>query len=131
MTNNLLDIIQKEHIAELTKNKTIPNFKIGDTVRVKAEFSDGVTVRFQNYEGVVIARKRCGVASNVTIRKVTGKFATERVFPIYSPTVGDMTIVKYGKARRAKLYYLRDSFGKAARIKEDATRKMRNKDVPK
>lgn len=123
MSNNLLSILQEEQIKKLTENKIIPNFRQGDTVSVRIEFTDGVTTRFQNYEGIVIAKRNKGICSSFTVRRVVGKSATERVFPIFAPTISTITVIRYGKTRRAKLYYLQDKFGKAARIKEDVSRK--------
>lgn len=129
MSNNLLTLLQQEQIKRLTENKVIPDFRAGDTVSVKIEFTDGVTTRFQNYEGLVIAKRNKGICSSFTVRRVVGKSATERTFPIFAPTINSITVIKYGKARRAKLYYLQDKYGKSARIKEDLNRKAANKVV--
>ena len=127
MSNNLLTLLQQEQINRLTENKIIPEFRAGDTVCVKIEFTDGVTTRFQNYEGLVIAKRNKGVCSSFTVRRVVGKAATERIFPIFAPTINSIIVIRYGKARRAKLYYLQDKYGKSARIKQDLNRKTTNK----
>lgn len=116
-----MDIIQKleaEQIEKLTDGKTIPNFGPGDTVRVDVKVIEGTRERLQAYEGVVIARSNKGVNSNFTVRKISYGEGVERVFPLYGKTVDNIHVVRRGKVRRAKLYYLRSRRGKAARIAE-------------
>ena len=114
---NLIAQIEAEQIATL--NKTIPDFKAGDTVRVGYKVTEGTRTRVQNYEGVCIARKHgSGIAGSFTVRKISFGEGVERVFPLYSTNIADITVVRRGKVRRAKLYYLRDRRGKSARISE-------------
>lgn len=115
---NLVAQFEQEHITALTENKEIPEFQAGDTVRVSVRVTDGATERLQNYEGVVIARSNKGVTSTFTVRKVSYGLGVERKFMLYSPMINSITVVKRGIVRRAKLYYLRNLSGKAARIKE-------------
>lgn len=116
-----MDIIQKleqEQIAKLTEGKEIPDFQAGDTLRVGVKIKEGTRERVQNYEGVCIARANKGVSSNFTVRKISYGEGVERVFPLYGPAVDSIEVVRRGKVRRAKLYYLRSRRGKAARIAE-------------
>lgn len=116
-----MDIIQKleqEQIAKLTENKDIPEFGAGDTLKVDVKVIEGTRERIQAYEGVCIARANKGVSSNFTVRKISYGEGVERVFPLYGPTIDKITVVRRGKVRRAKLYYLRGRRGKAARIAE-------------
>lgn len=116
-----MDIIQKlekEQIEKLTEGKTIPEFGPGDTVRVDVKVIEGTRERLQAYEGVVIARSNKGVSSNFTVRKISYGEGVERIFPLYGKTVDNIHVVRRGKVRRAKLYYLRSRRGKAARIAE-------------
>ena len=96
----------------------IPAFRPGDTVRVHAKVVEGTRERIQIFEGVVIARKGAGISENYTVRKISNGVGVERTFPIHTPRVDKIEVVRYGKVRRAKLYYLRALQGKAARIKE-------------
>ena len=96
----------------------IPSFRPGDTVRVHAKVVEGNRERIQIFEGVVIARKGAGISENYTVRKISNGVGVERIFPIHTPRVEKIEVVRYGKVRRAKLYYLRALQGKAARIKE-------------
>ena len=114
---NLLEQIEAEHIEALAK--TIPDFAPGDTVRVGFRVTEGTRTRVQNYEGVCISRKggdRLG--ASFTVRKISFGEGVERVFPLYSPNIEAITVVRRGKVRRAKLYYLRERRGKSARIVE-------------
>jgi large subunit ribosomal protein L19 len=114
---NLLQQLEAEHITSLAK--TIPDFAPGDTVRVGYKVTEGTRTRVQNYEGVCIARKggdRLG--ASFTVRKISFGEGVERVFPLYSPNIAEITVVRRGKVRRAKLYYLRARRGKSARIAE-------------
>ncbi|TNE62388.1 MAG: 50S ribosomal protein L19 [Alphaproteobacteria bacterium] len=115
---NIIQKLEQEQIAKLTEGKTIPDFGAGDTVRVDVKVREGDRERVQAFEGVCIARSNKGVNSNFTVRKISYGEGVERVFPLYSPSVEAITLVRRGKVRRAKLYYLRGRTGKAARIVE-------------
>ncbi|MGD1954658.1 MAG: 50S ribosomal protein L19 [Sphingomonadales bacterium] len=115
---NILQQIEQENIAKLTDGKTIPEFGPGDTVRVGVKVIEGTRERVQNFEGVCIARSNKGVNSAFTIRKISFGEGVARVFPLYGPNLDSITVVRRGKVRRAKLYYLRGRTGKAARIAE-------------
>jgi len=105
-------------IAESSKKTEIPSFNIGDTVRVSVNIREGEKERIQMFEGTVIARKGSGVSETFTVRRVSYGVGVERVFPLHSPNVKDVVVVRRGRVRRAKLYYLRDRVGKAAKVKE-------------
>lgn len=108
-------------IEELTKEQLrsdIPAFRPGDTVRVHAKVVEGTRERIQLFEGVVIKRRGAGISETYTVRKVSNGVGVERTFPLHTPRVAKIEVVRYGKVRRAKLYYLRALHGKAARIKE-------------
>ncbi len=113
---NLIQTIEAEEIGKL--NKTLPEFRPGDTLRVGVKVVEGERSRVQNFEGVCIARSNRGMGSNFTVRKVSFGEGVERVFPLYSPNVDSVEVMRRGAVRRAKLYYLRGRTGKAARIKE-------------
>ena len=114
--------IEAEQIASLSKE--IPDFKAGDTIKVGYKVTEGTRSRVQNYEGVCIARKNgSGIAGSFTIRKISFGEGVERVFPLYSTNIESITVVRRGRVRRAKLYYLRSRRGKSARIAEDTTYK--------
>ena len=113
---NLLQTIEAENIAALAK--TIPAFRPGDTVRVGVRVVEGERTRVQNYEGVCIARSNKGMGSSFTVRKISFGEGVERVFPLYSPNIDSIEVVRRGVVRRAKLYYLRGRTGKSARIAE-------------
>jgi large subunit ribosomal protein L19 len=113
---NLIQQIEAEEIAKAAKD--IPVFRPGDTVRVGVKVIEGERSRVQNYEGVCIARSNKGISSNFTVRKMSFGEGVERVFPIYSPNIDSITVVRKGVVRRAKLYYLRGRTGKRARIAE-------------
>jgi large subunit ribosomal protein L19 len=98
----------------------LPRFRAGDTVRVHVKIKEGEKYRIQIFEGVVIARKNNGVSSTFTVRKVSLGYGVERIFPVHSPNIEKLEVVKSGKVRRARLYYLRGRRGKAARLKEAA-----------
>ncbi len=117
---NLIDTLEKEEIARITKGKVVPAFDPGDTVRVNVKIKEGERERVQAYEGVCIARSGAGLNANFTVRKISFGEGVERVFPLYSPTVDSIEVVRRGKVRRAKLYYLRERRGKSARIAERA-----------
>ncbi|MCW2350911.1 large subunit ribosomal protein L19 [Sphingobium sp. B1D7B] len=113
---NLLQTIEAENIAAISKD--IPDFRPGDTLRVGVKVVEGDRTRVQNFEGVCIARSNKGMGSNFTVRKISFGEGVERVFPLYSPNVDSVTVVRKGVVRRAKLYYLRGRTGKRARIAE-------------
>ena len=115
---NLIQTLEQEQIAELTKDRKIPEFRPGDTLRVGVKVVEGERSRVQMYEGVCIARSNKGVNSNFTVRKISFGEGVERVFPLYSPAVDSIEVVRRGAVRRAKLYYLRGRRGKSARIAE-------------
>jgi large subunit ribosomal protein L19 len=113
---NLIQQIEAEEIAKAAKD--IPEFRPGDTLRVGVKVVEGNRTRVQNYEGVCIARTNRGMGSNFTVRKISFGEGVERVFPLYSPNIDNITVVRRGVVRRAKLYYLRGRTGKRARIAE-------------
>lgn len=113
---NLIQQIEAEEIAKA--GQEIPEFRPGDTLRVGVKVVEGTRSRVQNYEGVCIARSNKGIGSNFTVRKMSFGEGVERVFPLYSPTIDSITVVRKGIVRRAKLYYLRGRTGKRARIAE-------------
>ena len=115
---NLIDEIEKEQIAAFEAEKSIPDFQPGDTVKVNVKVIEGSRERVQAFEGVCIARSGGGLNENFTVRKISYGEGVERVFPIYSPLVANIEVVRRGRVRRAKLYYLRGLTGKAARIAE-------------
>ena len=113
---NLIQQLEAEAVENL--GKAIPDFRAGDTVRVGVKVIEGTRERVQNFEGVVIARSNRSINSNFTVRKMSFGEGVERVFPLYSPIVDSITVVRRGVVRRAKLYYLRGRTGKSARIAE-------------
>ncbi|MAU95721.1 MAG: 50S ribosomal protein L19 [Fulvimarina sp.] len=116
-----MNIIQELEAAEASRIeaiRTIPEFSAGDTVRVNVKVTEGTRTRVQAYEGVCIARSGAGIQENFTVRKISYGEGVERVFPVYSPMLDSVEVVRRGKVRRAKLYYLRDRRGKSARIVE-------------
>ena len=115
---NLLQQIEAEEVAKLAEGRTIPSFRPGDTLRVGVKVVEGERTRVQAYEGVCIARSNKGIGSNFTVRKISFGEGVERVFPLYSPNIDSITVVRKGDVRRAKLYYLRGRRGKSARIAE-------------
>jgi len=117
---NLIQQIEAEEIVRATSGagKAIPEFRPGDTLRVGVKVIEGERSRVQNYEGVCIARANKGIGSNFTVRKMSFGEGVERVFPLYSPNIDSITVVRKGVVRRAKLYYLRGRTGKRARIAE-------------
>ena len=114
----LIQELEAEAIAAFNESKSIPEFRPGDTVRVGVRVVEGERTRVQNYEGVCIARSTRGINSNFTVRKMSFGEGVERVFPLYSPNVESIEVVRRGVVRRAKLYYLRGRTGKRARIAE-------------
>lgn len=118
---NTIERLNQEQIAKLTAGKTIPDFAPGDTVKVNVKVVEGSRERLQAYEGVCIARNNRGLNSSFTVRKISYNEGVERVFPLYSPMVDSIELVRRGDVRRAKLYYLRGRRGKSARIAEKTT----------
>ena len=115
---NIIEQLDAEQIAKLSEGKAIPAFQPGDTVQVNVKVKEGERSRVQAYEGVVIARNGGGLNESFTVRKISYGEGVERVFPLYSPNLDSIKVVRKGKVRRAKLYYLRDRRGKSARIAE-------------
>lgn len=115
---NLIQKIEQAHIEQITAGKTIPDFSAGDTLRVNVRIVEGTTERVQAFEGVVIGRKNRGLHSSFVVRKISHGEAVERTFPLFSPRIQSIEVVRKGDVRRAKLYYLRNRSGKSARIKE-------------
>ena len=115
---NLIQTLEKEAVDSFMASKEIPEFRAGDTLRVGVRVVEGERVRTQNFEGVCIARTNRGMGSNFTVRKMSFGEGVERVFPLYSPNIDSITVVRRGIVRRAKLYYLRGRTGKRARIAE-------------
>jgi len=115
---NLIQELEQEQVAKLSAGKTIPEFAPGDTVIVNVKVVEGERVRVQAYEGVCIGRSGAGLNENFTVRKISYGEGVERVFPLHSPMIDSIKLVRRGKVRRAKLYYLRGRRGKAARIGE-------------
>ena len=109
---NIIDQIEKENLKS-----TVPAFNVGDTVKVSFKVIEGTKERIQAFEGIVIAKKNSGIRETFTVRRLSYGIGVERTFPVHSPKVADVKVVKRGKVRRAKLYYLRDLTGKAAKKK--------------
>jgi len=118
---NIIEEIEREQIKKLTEARPIPEFAPGDTLRVKVKVVEGSRERTQAFEGVCIARRNRGVSSSFTVRKISFGEGVERVFPLYSPRIDAIEVVRRGRVRRAKLYYLRGLTGKRARIAEKTT----------
>ncbi len=110
---NIIDQIEKENL----KNE-VPVFAVGDTVKVSVKVIEGAKERIQNYEGIVIAKKNGGIRETFTVRRISYGIGVERTFPVHSPKIAGITVIKRGKVRRAKLYYLRNLTGKAAKVEE-------------
>jgi large subunit ribosomal protein L19 len=115
---NLIQQLEAEQIAKLTAKRQIPDFRAGDTLRVGVRVVEGERTRVQNFEGVCIARSNKSIGSSFTVRKISFGEGVERVFPLYSPNIEAIEVVRRGVVRRAKLYYLRGRSGKSARIAE-------------
>ena len=115
---NLIQTLEAEAIEALTADRKIPEFRPGDTLKVGVKVVEGERARVQMYEGVCIARSNKGIGSNFTVRKISFGEGVERVFPLYSPAINSIEVVRRGAVRRAKLYYLRGRRGKSARIAE-------------
>jgi large subunit ribosomal protein L19 len=124
---NIIQTLEQEEIARLSAGKNIPDFRAGDTVNVLVNVIEGSRKRTQAYEGVVIAKRNRGLNSSFIVRKISSGEGVERTFQLYSPTIASIEVKRRGDVRRAKLYYLRERSGKAARIRELLVRK----DAPK
>ena len=117
---NIIETLEREQVEKLNAARRIPDFQPGDTLQVNVKVVEGERSRVQAYEGVCIARSGSGINENFTVRKISYGEGVERVFPVYSPMIDSVKVVRRGKVRRAKLYYLRDRRGKSARILERA-----------
>ncbi len=118
---NIIEQLEKEQVDKLLEARGVPEFSPGDTLKVHLKVVEGQRSRIQVFEGVVIARRNAGVNSSFTVRKISFGEGVERVFPLYAPTIDRIEVVRRGKVRRAKLYYLRGRRGRSARIVEDGT----------
>jgi len=123
---NVIQQLEKEQAEAIAATRAIPDFAPGDTVRVNVKVTEGTRSRIQAYEGVCIGRSGGGLNENFTVRKISYGEGVERVFPIYSPVIDSIDVVRRGKVRRAKLYYLRGRRGKSARIAEKQDRRNRS-----
>ncbi|MEE4013169.1 50S ribosomal protein L19 [Roseibium sp. FZY0029] len=128
---NIIEQLNAEEMAKIEEQRKLPEFSPGDTVRVNVKVTEGTRTRTQAYEGVCIARSGGGINESFTVRKISYGEGVERVFPVYSPMLEGVEVVRRGKVRRAKLYYLRDRRGKSARIVENtnARSKRLNEEV--
>ena len=126
---NIIEKIEKEQLEKLSSGKQIPDFNPGDTIKVDVKVVEGTRERIQAFEGVCIARGGKGINESFTVRKISYGEGVERVFPLFSPKISAITIVRKGKVRRAKLYYLRDRRGKAARIVEKIEVKKKTNEI--
>ena len=115
---DIIKQIEKEQVAEVIKKRSVPDFKSGDTLKVNVYVTEGNKERIQSFEGICIARSNRGFNSTFTVRKISHGEGVERVFPIYSPMLESINLIRRGKVRRSKLYYLRQRSGKSARIAE-------------
>ena len=115
---NVIDKIQKDQMDKIIAERSIPDFSAGDTIKVDVKIVEGDKERIQAFEGLCIARNGRGLNESFTVRKISYGEGVERIFPIFSPKIAGITVLKKGKVRRAKLYYLRDRRGKSARIVE-------------
>ena len=127
---NLLQTLEAEQQAKLLASRGVPRFDPGDTVRVSVKVVEGERERIQNFEGVCIGRKNAGINSNFTLRKISYGEGVERIFPLYSPRITAIEVVRRGAVRRAKLYYLRGLTGKKARIAERARDSVHREAAP-
>ena len=125
---NIIENIEKEQMEKLSAGKNIPEFKAGDTLKVHTKVKEGERERIQIYEGVCIARKNDGLNSSFTVRKISFGEGVERVFPLYSPNVAKIEVMRVGRVRRAKMYFLRALRGRSARIADDLSASAKNKD---
>ena len=125
---NIIEQLEQEQMATLSSGKTIPDFAPGDTLQVNVKVVEGTRERLQAYEGVCIGRAGGGINQNFTVHKISYGEGVERVFPLYGPLVDSIKVVRKGRVRRAKLYYLRGLRGKAARITEKQDNKTRSQE---
>src|SRR3954468_2197010 len=125
---NLLQTLEHEQVEKLKAKRAVPEFRPGDTLKVSVKVIEGNRERVQAFEGVCIARRNRGVNSAFTVRKISYGEGVERVFPLYSPRIDSIEVVRRGRVRRAKLYYLRERRGKSARISERTTGRGMNKE---
>ena len=123
---NLIDRIEKKQMDAVLAQREIPEFGPGDTLRIDVKIVEGTRERVQAFEGVCIGRKNDGIGSSFTVRKMSYGEGVERVFPLYSPKIQEIKLVRRGRVRRAKLYYLRGRTGKAARIAEKVTNRTKS-----
>lgn len=123
---NIIEQLEKEQAEAIEAKRKLPTFSPGDTVKVNVRVTEGERTRVQAYEGVCIARKGGGIQETFTVRKISYGEGVERVFPVYSPLVEGVEVIRRGKVRRAKLYYLRDRRGKSARIVEASNARAKN-----
>ncbi len=127
---NIIEQLDQEQIEKLTAERPVPEFQPGDTLRVNVKVVEGTRERVQAFEGVCIARKSAGINSSFTVRKISYGEGVERVFPLYSPRIASIEVVRRGAVRRAKLYYLRGRRGKSARIAERVTQRREKTAAP-
>jgi large subunit ribosomal protein L19 len=125
----IIQELEKEQMAAISGGKAIPEFAPGDTVKVNVKVTEGTRTRIQAYEGVCIGRAGGGLNENFTVRKISYGEGVERVFPVYSPSIDSIEVIRRGKVRRAKLYYLRGRRGKAARIVEKQEFRARTAEI--
>jgi len=111
---DIINEIDKEEIGE----KEIPKFKVGDTIRIHTKLKEGGKERIQKFQGTVISERGSGLRKTITVRRVSQGYGIERILPLYSPTITKIEVLRHGKVRRAKLYYLRERKGKSARVRE-------------
>lgn len=123
---NLIDKIEKKQMDAVLAQRELPEFDPGDTLRIDVKVVEGTRERVQAFEGVCIGRKNDGIGSSFTVRKMSYGEGVERVFPLYSPKIQEIKVVRRGRVRRAKLYYLRGRTGKAARIAEKVTNRTKS-----
>jgi large subunit ribosomal protein L19 len=126
MNMNLIDKIEKKQMDAVLAQRELPEFGPGDTLRIDVKVIEGTRERVQAFEGVCIGRKNDGIGSSFTVRKMSYGEGVERVFPLYSPKIQEIKVVRRGRVRRAKLYYLRGRTGKAARIAEKVTNRTKS-----
>jgi large subunit ribosomal protein L19 len=122
---NIIQELEREHAEAIAGTRAVPEFATGDTLKVNVKVTEGTRTRVQAYEGVCIARSGGGLNESFTVRKISYGEGVERVFPVYSPSIDSIEVVRRGKVRRAKLYYLRGRRGKSARIAEKQDRRTR------
>ena len=125
---NMIETIEKEQMEKLLEGKNLPDFKPGDTLKVHTKVKEGDRERIQVYEGVCIARKNDGLNSSFTVRKISFGEGVERVFPLYSPNVAKIEVMRVGRVRRAKMYFLRALRGRSARIADDLSASTKAKE---